>query len=325
MNTPTYNQILNNLVLISIQSSIWSASKKLRPEDLGGANLPPEKLASLGTKRVFDPTAIKVFHTLKRKAERLCEAEGTRFLDCFAVPKDRASALVEGLEEIRKEFEEAKEEFLKEYDQVLEQWLADTGEWRGVIANAVETADAVRSKLRFSVAVYAIGIPEEVETAAPLMEKQVGGLSGQLIREIGQAAKASWEDSFRGKTEVTRKALRPLKGILDKLRGLLFIDPVKFAGLVNNIDAALNATPKTGPITGAVLMGLVGALHECADLAGFVSAKEAAEMMPPSVDPEPECDNEDTADAEQPTKAGKVKAKAKANAKPVEPAAVWFW
>ncbi len=345
MTTTNYTQVLDNLILISIHTNIWSGKKKLRPEDLGGANLPPEKLASLGSKRVYDPEALKAFHTLKRQAERLCESVGTRFLGCYAVPKDAAPGLMDGLAEIQKEFDLKRDEFLAEYDQVLSTWLNDAGEWRDAIAKAVEDEASVRTKLNFSVAAYAVGIPETLEVAAPLMQQHVEGLSGQLIREIGQEAKASWQDSFRGKTIVTRKAIRPLKGILDKLKGLLFVDPGKFAGLVTNIEAALDAVPKRAPITGAPLMGLIGVLHECADLAGFVTAKEAAEIAEAEEAVKAEAEKEAEAakaKAAKVAEAKKAKETAKAQAKAeskvdsaagtevaetstVEPAEVWFW
>lgn len=314
-----YKQILNNLVLISIDCTIWSAKKKLRPEDLGDANLPPEKLASLGSKRVFDPEAIKGFHTLKRKAERLCEAAGTRFLGCYAVPKEKASAVLEGIEVVKQEFETAKNEFLADYDKVLNSWLEEAGEWRNAIANAVESVTTVSSRLNFRTAAYMVGVPEDVEVAEPLMKEQVGGIAGQLIYEIGQEAKASWEESYRGKSEVTRRAVRPLKGILEKLRGLLFVNPDQFSDLVTNIEAALDAIPKKGPVTGAALMGLVGVLHECADLAGFVTAREKAEMLP---EPEPE---EAILDNDESTEEQEDHEEINCSPQSVAPADVWFW
>ena len=44
--------VLDHLVVVNLDIHIWTARKKLVPLDLGGAELPPEDLASLGSKRI---------------------------------------------------------------------------------------------------------------------------------------------------------------------------------------------------------------------------------------------------------------------------------
>jgi len=104
----TISKVLQDLVLIHLSFSIWSGKKKLRPEDLKGANLPPDKLASLGSKRIFDPDALKVFATLKRQAERACEEVGVRFLGGYALPKDKLTPLLEKMARIEQSLATAK-------------------------------------------------------------------------------------------------------------------------------------------------------------------------------------------------------------------------
>ena len=41
-------KILDSLVALNLNISVWSARKKMCLEDFGGAELPPEDLASLG-------------------------------------------------------------------------------------------------------------------------------------------------------------------------------------------------------------------------------------------------------------------------------------
>ena len=43
--------VLDHLLVVNLDIHIWTARKKLVPLDLGGAELPPEDLASLGSKR----------------------------------------------------------------------------------------------------------------------------------------------------------------------------------------------------------------------------------------------------------------------------------
>ena len=42
-------RILDSLLALNLNISVWSARKKMCLEDFGGAELPPEDLASLGS------------------------------------------------------------------------------------------------------------------------------------------------------------------------------------------------------------------------------------------------------------------------------------
>mgnify|MGYP003197477031 CR=1 FL=1 len=60
MNTPILSDIkvLDNLLALNLNVNLWSARKKMALEDFGGAELPPEDLASLGSKRIADPNSL---------------------------------------------------------------------------------------------------------------------------------------------------------------------------------------------------------------------------------------------------------------------------
>lgn len=47
--------VLDHLVVVNLDIHIWTARKKLIPLDLGGAELPPEDLASLGQQAYLQP------------------------------------------------------------------------------------------------------------------------------------------------------------------------------------------------------------------------------------------------------------------------------
>ena len=53
--------VLDHLVVVNLDIHIWTARKKLVPLDLGGAELPPEDLASLGSKRICNPDDLRSF------------------------------------------------------------------------------------------------------------------------------------------------------------------------------------------------------------------------------------------------------------------------
>ena len=63
--------VLDQLVVVNLDIHIWSARRKLMPLDLGNAELPPEDLASLGSKRICNPEELKHFTTLKARVVSL--------------------------------------------------------------------------------------------------------------------------------------------------------------------------------------------------------------------------------------------------------------
>jgi hypothetical protein len=319
MNNSTISKVLQGLVLVHLSFSVWSGKKKLRPEDLKGANLPPDKLASLGSKRIFDPDALKVFATLKRQAERSCEEVGVRFLGGYAIPEEKLTPLMEKMELIEQSFATAKTNFLSAYDDNLKDWLAEAGEWSEIVARAVEPANRVAERLSCGFTAFKVESPGETASAVQQpLERQVDSLADQLIHEIGALAKSTWEESYRGRTSVTRKALRPLKAILDKLSSLSFVGPDKISGLVSNVHAALDTVSRSGPVTGATLMGLVGVLCELSDIAGFITTEEREEMLQPL--PEPEV--EPVLSAPLPPKTVTIMPQP---VQQIEAPAVWFW
>ncbi len=266
--------ILNNIVLISLEgTTLWSGAKKLRPEDLGGVTLPPATLASLGHKKVFDPASLRVFKTLKRRAERVLTDVGVRFLGGYAIPESKADEVHESLLEIESEFLASKLTFLSEYDTKLEEWLEGAGEWAPLIRRAIEPASSVSQKMNFGFTAFKVGEAENSSAAVQgNLTRQTEGLTGQLMREIAQAARDTLDESYTGRTEVTRKALSPLKTMRSKLAGLMFLNHSEIGGLVQSIDTVMTSIPKTGPITGTVLAGIIGCLSQMADIQGYATA-----------------------------------------------------
>ena len=93
--------VLDHLVVVNLDIHIWTARKKLVPLDLGGAELPPEDLASLGSKRICNPDDLRSFGTLKARAVNLLEGNGIRFLSGWAVPDTRLPEIMRELAVIR--------------------------------------------------------------------------------------------------------------------------------------------------------------------------------------------------------------------------------
>lgn len=276
MNTPlnTEIRVLKDVMVINLEVSLWTGRRKLRAEDMGGADLPPAELATLGSKRIFDPERLKIFGTLKSRAVSLLERTGVRFMGGWALPEHRAGDVVRELLTIRDEFVAAKDDFLRDYDQAVQDWVARHAEWGGIIRDATASADYVRNQLGFSWQLYKVEPQldhEDTDIAVHSgMLDAVHGMGGTLFSEIARSADETWRKVFAGKVEVTHRALSPLRTLHDKLVGLTLIEP-RVAPVAELIATAIDRVPLKGGISGgnlAMLQGLVCLLRDTDALLG---------------------------------------------------------
>ena len=264
MNTHTDIKVLDSLLALHLEVNIWTARKKLSPEDFAGATLPPEDLASLGSKRVCDPEALRVFGTLKARAVSLLDRHGVRFLGGWAIPESQADAIVTELEQILQDFNAAKEDFLSRYDESVRDWIAKHSGWEQIIADSTVSADYVRSRMGFIWRLYRIVPPDPADPVMEGLKDEVVSLGQTLYGEVSKAATEAWHKCFAGKTEITRKALSPLRTIHQKLSGLSFVEP-RVSPVADLIHTAFEHLPKRGRIEGAnllMLQGLVSLLRD---------------------------------------------------------------
>ena len=267
-------RILDNLLALNLNVSLWSARRKMSQEDLGGAELPPEDLASLGSKRIADPENLKVFGTLKARAFNYLDRHGVRFMSGWAIPEEKAGEIVQELLNIRTEFQKEKEAFLADYDQNIQGWIEKHHQWGEIIRNSLVGPDYVRARMDFRWQLYKVAPLEQHTDNTAVLEaglaEEVQGLGGTLFDEVAKSADDIWRRVYHGKTEVTHKALSPLRTLHTKLTGLSFVEP-HVAPVADIVQAALLRMPKKGNITGTdllLLQGLVCLLKDSVALVG---------------------------------------------------------
>lgn len=254
-------KILDKLVALNLVISIWSARRKMTSDDFGGVALPPDDLATLGSKRIADPERLKIFNTLKARVFSFLDRHGVRFMSGWAIPEEKASDIVDELAKIREEFLAEKEKFLDNYENSLESWIRKHGEWARIIRNSAVSVDYVRSRLSFCWQLYKVSpvitnSKDAVSVDSGLAE-EVTGIAQTLFGEVARYANDIWKKVFLGKTEVTHKALSPLRTLRDKLNGLSFVEP-HVSPVADIIQAAIERMPPKGNITGADLLTLQG-------------------------------------------------------------------
>jgi hypothetical protein len=256
METVKEISILDKLIVVNLDIHIWSARRKLLPEDLGNADLPPDDVASLGSKRICNPAGLKHFLTLKARAVTILEHNGVRFLSGWAVPADRMEQIADELASVRDEFYATRETFLQGYAREVREWINMHPQWASIIENSIVGEEYVRSRIDFKWQMFSIAPP-----ASPVqndnLREDIDRLGDALFGEVARAATETWHRCYAGKTEVTRKALSPLKAMLDKLTGLSFMEP-RVAPVAELIRTAFGYIPKRGPVSGGTLILLQG-------------------------------------------------------------------
>lgn len=257
MNIQSDIKVLDNLLAVNLDISLWSARRKMTAQDLGSAELPPEDLASLGSKRIADPAHLKIFGTLKARATSYLDKHGVRFMSGWAVPQEMASEITKQLTIIRDEFMLEKEKFLATYNESINSWIEKHDDWADIIRNSVVNPDYVRSRMGFRWQLYKV-VPSAMDsTVDDGLCSEVESLGNTLFSEVADSARDMWKKVFEGKTEVTHKALSPLKTLHTKLTELSFIEP-HVMPVADIIQASLQRIPKKGNIVGADLLLLQG-------------------------------------------------------------------
>jgi len=238
-------RITDRITLVLLTIGIWSGRKKLRAEDLKlGTEVPPEDLVSLGSKRVCDPEAIKVFHRLKKQAERVCLGGGMRFLGGYAIPEDRTETVAAELDALGETFAKERANFVAGYGEAIEDWIALHPQWEAAIRKAVDPASVVDSRLAFGYQLYRIA---PAENAGSLAE-QVEGLGDTLFGEVARIAR-ELDKSFVGRDALSQRALSTFRRVAEKLGCLAFVD-YRVQPVLDSLSDWLALVPGKGPVTG---------------------------------------------------------------------------
>ena len=269
----TLTQVLDQMSVVSVEVTTWSGARKLKPEDLdlgNGGQLPSEEVVSLGSKKLCDKVLLLPFTRLREQANRLCATAGVRFLGGYAMPNSAVASLSQGLDQLGQEFNDLKQAFLADYSNHVDDWVKQHPEFAEAIRSAAPDVNNVGQRFSFDYTVIKVAAPAELSQR---LEKQVCRLGDTLRDDISQEARRLFRDTFKGRTEVGQKALRPLRRLREKLHGLAFLDD-SIAPLVQWLDEGLAGLPKKGKLSGqaltvvidrVLLLGSPEQMQQCAE------------------------------------------------------------
>ncbi len=254
MSTQT---IIEQLCLVDFDFDLWSGKSKLDKKDIklgNGGELPPEELASLGLKNLINPARLRPFVNLRARAERLCEQHGTGFLGGYAIPEKSADKVLEGLKEIKAEFDKSLSLFLLHYPKAVEEWVGSAKEYSEAVLSAALSITEVKQRFAFDFWSYKLNpvLQEEADKINSMAE----GLGPKIISEVIEEAQeffakrlAQLNINDPSSEGLGQKSKSILIGLRNKLEGLRFLDS-RFMPIVELLDTAISAYGKSGTVQG---------------------------------------------------------------------------
>ncbi|MDW1951120.1 DUF3150 domain-containing protein, partial [Vibrio sp. 812(2023)] len=143
---------LQSLCVIHVDFDIWSGQTRLSASDLKlgeGGEIPPEKVAQLGSKKICDPAKLKGFHRLKTETRRLLLKFGMPFMNGFAVPVSKTDEICNKLNDINFQFNQLKQDFIKGYNKAVDEWCQENPEYERAIRAGALPKETVEERIGF--------------------------------------------------------------------------------------------------------------------------------------------------------------------------------
>lgn len=218
---------LDMMAMVRVDCSFWSARAKLQKDDLPWdvqQSMPPEQIATLGSKRLFDPAKLKIFNTLKARAHGALDKKCVRFLGGWATHEDRLPELAEQLATIASDFDAETRRFLDIYVEGVATWAQNFPGWENILLNAVPKVHELRGKFAFAWQMFKIAPQGSMGGfAGNNLNNTLTNLERDVIVEVARDIRIIYRECFDGKEKVTKKAFRPMQTLIDKVRSLGFI------------------------------------------------------------------------------------------------------
>ncbi len=272
---------LAHVLVFNLDVRLFSGRRRVTPADIQAAQnvvIKSDDVFSLGSKRVFPQDRINALTRNKAEMERQIRRVGTPFLGAFGVPESRSNELARVLDELVAKGNAIRADIVDNYEDYVAKFAEikrDSPGYRDVIAKNSFDKTYVEKAIYFGWNAVKVHPGAESGTIADRLVAEVNGLEGALFMDIAKAAEKLIDESLLGKAKITRKALRPLVAIRDKLDGFGFLNP-RVTVVSSMITEMINQIPREGDLGQADFLKVLGVAEL---LAKPEKALEIAERM----------------------------------------------
>lgn len=249
MNLKEFGQ----LVLVYPEVHIWTGTVTVDPdEDLKAVKdqLPPASLVSSGSKRLIDPERLTPLKSARKRLERAIEDVSVPVLGSRGVPQCKLSELHAEIEQHVGEILSLKQSLIANLDVWYDEWEAKNPTWAHMLHRSRVPANVVDHRISARVS-YGLITPVAGDPSSPLnagLSAAASEVVPSLVDNIAATARETWARSFRGRGEVSQRAMRPVRALVEKMRSFAWCDN-RIAPTVRAIESVLANVPRTGPLS----------------------------------------------------------------------------
>lgn len=320
MSITTNNQALSEITLFHPLLEIWSSSVTFDLRDVKSisSDIPPKELISNG--RMFlipqgksangRSSLLSQLTSIRKGVERTLSGHGIRLMGGYAIPNSQVSAVLQDIADANKEFDQLVDDLINEVPRLYELQIQNYPEWESQLRAAQLSPACIRSRCCFDVAVFEVSSPKNPQ-ATRMFNNSTSGLFDDVLKDMAANARQIMQTTFtnRGKP-ITRKALRPVNRIIEKLDTFTFID-VRLVPMVEYLRDTMNSLPKLGNLSDNDIGRVIAMLTTITSPADFITFGTGTPIAPAQLplvqdahvvsDNEPEIDDtEDDSDINLP-------------------------
>lgn len=266
--------IVTGTSVINLDISIWTGKARLQRNEIDDTNLPPEALATLGSKKLFDPEKLKRFHGIKSSAFAACNKVGVRFLSGWLVGDKHLTGLTLQLQNYLADWSTELGKLTGSYGEECEAWLAQNAQWASILRSAMPTVYDVASRFHFGWHVFNV-VPAPVDVPGNELKSEVSGVATRAMEKMAKAI----ADKYGSYEDPSRNLLTtPLCKLADQCRALAFSAPE-----IDKLGEVLDALAVSGSARLAAIV--MKELSDPAKIADICRPDEAPEDILASITP----------------------------------------
>ena len=215
-------------VIVNVDISMWSGRARLGREDLDANvvdQLPPQALASLGSKKLIDPDCLKPLVAIKSKMFKYMNNRGQRFLSGWLIHESTLQTVTDNLQAMAQEFEAARAVFVSDYNANTAAWIQSYPEWVDLLRNALPTAAEIERRFSFTFQCFRLS-PEDTGCKNDDLDTRIAGVGDTVIADIASQIAAARRDIFKDKREkFSQRSCNVFTEMMGKLTSLSFVHP----------------------------------------------------------------------------------------------------
>jgi hypothetical protein len=215
---------------------------------------------------VINPARISTFGQLKQEAFRECRAVGTKMelLNVWVVPSECQDRLSNALLGIHHRWDEFMlNELVPNFSNWVHSYAAENPDQANDILRLAPSLADVQRNTRFAFASFSL---RDANLKAMNLDKELEGLSGQVLREVAAEIRDAHMDESQSFTQAARGVLSRIDR---KCRGLGFLHP-RLEEASAALSTLMQRLPHSGRITGVDALAVRTVLDALLDPSTFV-------------------------------------------------------